>query len=62
MAASKGGLGQSLEENAQYSRKRLRISQIFKGLWANKGWKTLLMGTWAVEKKQLCLGTENLCK
>lgn len=62
MAASKGGLGQSLEENAQYSRKRLRISQIFKGLWASKGWKTLLMGTWAVEKGQLCLDTENLYK
>lgn len=47
MAASKGGLGESLGENAQYSRKKLRISQIPKGLQASKGWQTLLMDTWA---------------
>lgn len=62
MAASKGGLGESLEENAQYSRKKLRINQIFKGLQAGKGWKILLMGTWVVEGRQLFLVTENHCK
>lgn len=58
MAASKGGLGESLGENAQYSRKKLRISQIPKGLQPSKGWQTLLMDTWAAQSRQLCLVTE----